>query len=234
MHFNNKGIRAHARYLLDDNILGKDWIKGACTHIMIDFIIGLLAYLLYATFIINLIILFFTIFLTNSVILAYFLATMALLAIPLSLSVIIGPISVGIASVYIDLVRGNGQIKIRKFFCGFRNFFSNAVLAVMCIVQVALWSFFFIIPGIYVAYSYALVFHVKKDNPNYRWKQCLDESERLMEGNRWNLFKLQVSHIGWFLLGLAFILVGSYWAMPYYHTSIALFYDQVRFEKGIR
>ena len=154
--------------------------------------------------------------------------------IPLILCAIWGPLSVGAAAVYIDLVRGDGNIRIRKYFCGFRHFIENTVIAIMYVLQVVLWSLFFIIPGIYVSYSFALVFHIKRDHPEYRWKQCFDESENLMRGNRFKLFKLQISHIGWFLLGLAFLLIGSYWTMPYYNTSIAIFYEEVRLEKSVR
>ena len=102
----------------------------------------------------------------------------------------------------------------------------------MYALQVFLWTLFFVVPGVYVAYSYALVFHIKKDNPDFRWKQCFDESERLMEGNRWRLFKLQVSHLGWIIAGLAFVLVGAAWALPYLQTSTAIFYEDVKAEKA--
>ena len=35
----NSQIRAEARYLLDDNILGKDWIKAALIHFFSDLLI---------------------------------------------------------------------------------------------------------------------------------------------------------------------------------------------------
>lgn len=90
----------------------------------------------------------------------------------------------------------------------------------------------FVVPGIYVALSYALVFHVKKDHPEYTWRDCLDESERLMTGNRWRYFKLNLSFIGWTLVGtLAFAGIGELWAVAYQQTSIAVFYEQVKAEK---
>ena len=147
---------------------------------------------------------------------------------------IMGPLNVGIAAVYTNLVRNGERIRIKNFFYGFKGFFSNAILAIMYNIVVALWSLFFVIPGIYVAYSYALVFHVKRDHPEYRWKQCFDESERLMEGNRWKLFKLQISHLGWFIIGLAFVGIGAFWAVPYLEASTAIFYEQVRLERGAR
>ena len=79
-----------------------------------------------------------------------------------------------------------------------------------------------------MAYTYALVFHVKADHPEYSWKYCFDESERLMEGRRFKLFKLQISHIGWFIVGTAFVIIGSFWAEPYLQTSTAIFYEEAK------
>ena len=234
MNLKNKQIRAHARHLLDDNVFGWDWIKGAFIHFVMDLVtvgLGRALVKIATAFLSVLLVIALT---YNSVLLYGFSIFFLVLAIPLILCAIWGPLSVGAAAVYIDLVRGDGNIRIKKYFYGFKNFVENTILAVFYVLQVALWSLFFIIPGIYMAYSFALVFHVKRDHPEYRWKTCFDESEELMRGNRWKLFKLQISHIGWFLLGSAFLLVGSYWTMPYYNTSIAIFYEEVRLEKSVR
>lgn len=233
MNIKNSQVRAQARRLLDDNIFGKDWLKGALVQAMITAIVFVV--IKFLSSFANQLVTFLLGFITfESIIIRVAIPAIIYLAMVLAIYAFIGPISVGAASVYIDLVRKNGNVRIRKFFCGFKDFFGNAILGLMYILQIALWSCFFIIPGIYTAYSYALVFHIKKDHPEYRWKTCLDESERLMEGNRWKLFKLQISHLGWFLLSTAFVLFGSFWTAPYYNTSIAIFYDKVRSSKGSR
>ena len=231
MNRKNSQIRAHARHLLDDNIFGKDWLKGALTHLLIVLVTISLAGILYNILARMIVRALFIAILERSQVFLFIARFLYTFMVPIILCAIWGPVSVGKAAVYIDLVRGNGNVKIAKFFYGFKNFFSNTLLAIMYVLQVTLWSFFFIVPGIYVAYSYALAFHVKRDHPEYRWKQCFDESERLMEGNRWNLFKLQISHIGWFIMAAAFILIGEFWAIPYLETSTAIFYEEIRNER---
>ena len=230
----NSQIRAHARHLLDDNILGKDWLKG----VLVIFVMAITEYLIVQVLL----------SIAGAILVGLLLATAALESVVLEYLIamfvygaaifiaygIMGPLNVGIAAVYTNLVRNGERIRIKNFFYGFKGFFSNAILAIMYNIVVALWSLFFVIPGIYVAYSYALVFHVKRDHPEYRWKQCFDESERLMEGNRWKLFKLQISHLGWFIIGLAFVGIGAFWAVPYLEASTAVFYEQVRLERGAR
>ena len=234
MNLKNKEIRAHARRLLDDNVFGKDWMKGAFVHILVDLIIlgvGHIAHTVLTDLVLSSLL---NLVEGKSVILFYGLPFIFVFIELLALCLIIGPVQVGIATVYLDLIRGEGKVKIGKLFLGFKNFVGNFILGVMYVLQVTLWSLFLVIPGIYVAYSYALVFHIKKDHPEYRWKQCLDESERLMDGNRWRLFKLQLSHIGWFIVGLAFVGIGAYWAEPYLDTSTAIFYEDVRLERGVQ
>ncbi len=228
----NSQIRAEARYLLDDNILGKDWIKAALIHFFADLIIvgvGVTLLTFASTTIIPFLL---TLFIdTNPILEIGIICFVDLLNLAL-LNVLIGPVSVGLAAIYTDLVRGEGKIKISKFFSGFKNFFGNFIVGMFYLLQVAVWSIFFVIPGIYVAYTYAMVFHVRKDHPEYRWKDCFDESERLMEGHRLDLFKLQISHIGWMILGLAFMGIGAYWAIPYRETSVAIFYEELLEERA--
>lgn len=230
----NSQIRAHARHLLDDNILGKDWLKG----VLVIFVMAITEYLIVQVLLsiagAILVGLLLATAVLESVVLEY-LITMFVYGAAIFIAYgIMGPLNVGIAAVYTNLVRNGEKIRIKNFFYGFKGFFSNAILAIMYNIVVALWSLFFVVPGIYVAYSYALVFHVKRDHPEYRWKQCFDESERLMEGNRWKLFKLQISHLGWFIIGLAFVGIGAFWAVPYLEASTAVFYEQVRLERGAR
>lgn len=234
MNIKNSQIRAHARRLLDDNIFGKDWLKGVfvvllmtLTHLALTEVFAALAGVITVALLVP-------VAAVESVVLEYIVIIVVYAMAMFIAFGLMGPLNVGVAAVYINLVRNDEKIRIKNFFCGFKKFVSSAVLSLMYTLVVTLWTLFFIVPGIYVAYSYALVFHVKSDNPTWGWKQCFDESERLMEGNRLKLFKLQISHLGWFIIGLAFVGVGALWAVPYVESSTAVFYEQVRLERGSR
>ena len=164
-----------------------------------------------------------------SKLLSYIIPILIYLIEALALNILFGPLSVGLNAVHLDLVRGDGKIKISHFFYGFREFWDNFQIGMMYLLHTLLWSLLFIIPGIYMSYSYAMAFYVKKDHPEYTWKQCFDESELLMDGNRWKLFTLQLSFIGWFFLGaIAFFGIGSLWVYPYQAVSTAVFYDDIK------
>ena len=55
----------------------------------------------------------------------------------------------------------------------------------------------------------------------------------MMEGYRWKLFCLQLSFIGWFLVGALACGLGNLWVNPYQQASIANFYEVRRAESGI-
>ena len=230
MNLTNSQIRTRARHLLDDNIFGKDWLKSAfLSTVMLLFVIST-GGSLFALF--NF---YITPFLMRLVALnpelnasAFPIVLRVVLEIVelLILAIPVGPILVGISSTHIDLVRDGGNIKITRFFAGFRGIVDNFQLGFFYVLNVVVWSCLFILPGIYVAYGYAMAFYVRKDNPTYTWRECFDESERIMEGNRWRLFKLHCNFFGWLLLGAAFAGVGLLWVFPYASVSTAVFYEE--------
>lgn len=232
MNLSNSQIRERARVLLDDNIFGKNWLKSIVVTLIMTGIIGCSSGVLVTLSNMFLLPILLKYLGGISVIFLYGIPILLDVIELLVLNILIGPLSVGIASVHLDLVEGNGDIKIRKFFKGFDNFFDNFQIGFMYLLHTFIWTCVFIIPGIYVAYTYAMVFYVKHDNPEFRWQQCVDESERLMEGNRWRLFKLQLSFIGWYIVGALTCGIGTYWVSSYQQVSTAVFYEQLKDERG--
>lgn len=229
MYLTNSQIRTKARRLLDDNIFGKDWLKSA-------FISTLMILIVMATSgsLIALSNKFIDPFL-NSVIAVpaiLFAAEILLYVVDvLFIFIPIGPIMVGLSAVHIELVRGSGSINIKRFFTSIKGIVDTFQLGFMYALNIVLWSLLFIFPGIYVGYSYSMAFYVRNDHPEYTWRECFDESERIMEGNRWRLFKLHCNFIGWFLLGFAFAGIGLLWVFPYASVSTAVFYEEAKLSK---
>ena len=91
-----------------------------------------------------------------------------------------------------------------------------------------LWSFLLIIPGIIKAYSYALTPYILVDNPELSPREALRRSQQMMQGQKFNLFYLQLSFIGWWILACFTGGIGFLWLVPYYQTSQAAFYQNLR------
>ena len=95
-----------------------------------------------------------------------------------------------------------------------------------------LWSLLFVIPGIYAAYGYAMTPYILQENPEMTANEAIGKSKELMDGNRWRLFCLEISFIGWSLLCVLFTLgIGFLWLSPYMEASFAAFYREIKAEK---
>lgn len=236
MYISNKDIRTRARYLLDDNIFGKDWSKSVLLNIIVVLVaatVGSVLAIVSGTFF-GAILGFFTSFLGEITWLNIVVIILLFFVSALIVGLLLGPIAVGLAAVHLELVRGSGKIQIGLFFEGFNHLIENMQLGLMFVLHILVWAVLAIIPGVYMSHSYAMVFYVKHDNPDLNWQQCFDESERLMEGNRWRLYQLRTSFIGWYVTGIvAFFGLGVFWVAPYTCVSEAIFYDAILQEKEL-
>ena len=70
-----------------------------------------------------------------------------------------------------------------------------------------LWSLLFIFPGIVKSYSYAMTPYILLEHPEMTATEAITESRRIMNGNKWKLFSLRLSFIGWDLLCVVPILL---------------------------
>jgi uncharacterized membrane protein len=113
-------------------------------------------------------------------------------------------------------------------FEGFQDY--GRVLVTMLIrdVFILLWTLLLIIPGAMKAYSYRLVPYLVKDRPELSPMEVLAESEALMRGNRWQAFVMDLSFLGWLLLGVVTLNLGNiFWTNPYMNATDAALYQQL-------
>ena len=64
----------------------------------------------------------------------------------------------------------------------------------------ALWALLLVIPGIVKTYSYTMTPYIMAEHPSLTANEAITESRRIMDGNKWRLFCLDFSFIGWELL----------------------------------
>ena len=135
-----------------------------------------------------------------------------------------GPMTFGLTRYFMKASRDKTPT-IENLFDGFKDFAGNFSLSFMSGLFLFLWSLLFIVPGIIKSYSYSMAFYIKHDHPEYGWKQCIDESRRMMDGHKADLFCLHLSFIGWALLCLLTAGIGFLWLAPYMEAATANFYD---------
>ena len=129
--------------------------------------------------------------------------------------------------IYLMVVRG-GTPEIKDSFSGFDDFFSAFKVTLLVGLYTFLWSLLFIVPGIIKGYSYSMSLFVLAENKGKSARECIAESKAMMEGRKMELFVLDLSFIGWYLLcsltcGLAFLYV-----TPLVNAALANFYEEIK------
>lgn len=85
----------------------------------------------------------------------------------------------------------------------------------------------FVVPGVIAIHSYAMVPYILEEKPEYSVGKAMRMSKKIMRGNRWQLFCLRVSFLGWYLLGILSLGLGFFYMLPYLHASEAVFYNEI-------
>lgn len=93
-----------------------------------------------------------------------------------------------------------------------------------------LWFLLFVIPGIIKAYSYRMTPWILADNPAIGYRRALKLSMDLTRGHKWNIFVLDLSFIGWYILGVLACGIGVIFVAPYYMAVQSELYATLRQE----
>ncbi len=95
-----------------------------------------------------------------------------------------------------------------------------------------LWSLLLIIPGIVKAYEYRMIPYILAENPDMNREEVFALSKKMMDGEKWHAFVLDLSFIGWHILG-AFTagILEVFYVVPYQSSTNATLYEALKFLK---
>lgn len=96
----------------------------------------------------------------------------------------------------------NKEASVSDLFSQFHRLGAGFCMNFLIGLYTYLWSLLFVIPGIIKQYSYAMTPYILAENPDLTAGEAITKSRYLMDGNKWRLFCLEVSFIGWELLCL--------------------------------
>lgn len=148
---------------------------------------------------------------------------------------IVGIVNIGIGKYYLG--RARRTVKHDDFMVlidGAKgDIGGNIILGLLIGIFTFLWSLLFIIPGIVKSYAYSMAYFIKIDHPEYTATQALDESQKIMKGNKMKLFLLDLSFIGWIILGALCFGIGTLWVTAYMEAAHAEFYRDINGESVI-
>ena len=160
-------------------------------------------------------------------------------------------LGIAVASILVKLIAAPLEVGGRRFFLeasqarynlgnlgfGFSGDFFNVFKTVLLRdIFVYLWSLLLIIPGIIKHYSYYLVGFLLAENPSMDYKRALYLSSEMTRGYKFQIFVLELSFLGWLILGGLLFGVGTFFVFPYIkatETEMYLFLRARALELGI-
>ncbi len=136
------------------------------------------------------------------------------------------------------------QVGMRRYFMenrGFKSAFGRLfwafghgsylhIVKIMFIreLKIFLWSLLFVIPGIIKSYEYYMIPYILSENPNISMDRAFELSRRMTQGEKWEIFVMELSFIGWYVLCAFPCGIGFYFLMPYIEASRAELYEVMR------
>ncbi len=85
-------------------------------------------------------------------------------------------------------------------------------------------AFFGYIPLIMKYYSYFMIEYIVAENPKISKKDAFEQSKRMMQSYRFKTFGLQLSFVGWMILGLLLCGIGTLFVSPYMEATMTQLY----------
>ncbi len=136
-------------------------------------------------------------------------------------------VGVGYDRFHLDIV-DRRKAELSTMFGYFVHWKTAACARLLQGVYVLLWSLLLIVPGIMAAYSYAMTGFILAENPELTASEAINRSKNMMYGNRWRLFCMQFSFIGWEILSALLTFgIGTLWIVPYKQSATAAFYREI-------
>ncbi|RSK25830.1 DUF975 family protein [Bacillus sp. HMF5848] len=151
------------------------------------------------------------------------------LVIGLAIRIILGyPLEVGGMRYFVRASKKEANLGNLVFAFNKNHYISIVKAMLYKAVLVFLWFLLLIIPGIIKAYAYSLVPYILSDNPNIGYKQAVALSNKMTKGEKMDIFVLDLSFLGWFILGALAFGVGILFVLPYYNATKAELYLVLR------
>lgn len=116
----------------------------------------------------------------------------------------LNPLEVGCKRFFIENSKeGQEKAKIDEVLYFFKEGRWGNTVKVMFLYKlyIVLWTLLLIVPGFIKALEYKMVPYLLNENPDITPKEAFARSKELMNGQKMNVFKLDLSFIGWYFLG---------------------------------
>ena len=134
-------------------------------------------------------------------------------------------LSAGYSIFTLNTVRKTGTACYENLLDGFGLWWKIILMSLLESVIIFALSLLLIFPGIIIAYSYRQSLYILIDHPELSPIKCMKLSRQLMKGHKLELFKLDLSLLGWYILST--FMPCRVWTRPYTETVRFMYYEQL-------
>ncbi|MEG2204583.1 MAG: DUF975 family protein, partial [Oscillospiraceae bacterium] len=155
------------------------------------------------------------------------MAVLSLLGLALSVCVKL-PLEVGVRRYFLESTQY--RFSMGELFYGFTCGGYGNLVGTMLLRAVynALWYLLLVIPGIVKSYAYSMVPYILAENPHISASRAITLSRDMTRGHRLDMWVLDLSFVGWYLLGTLALGIGVLFVNPYPYATHAELYVTLR------
>lgn len=138
------------------------------------------------------------------------------------------PLQVSIAGYYLGCLRNSGPELAGVYEEAAAHYGRYFCTMLLKRIYITLWTLLLIVPGIVKALSYSMTAFIQHDNPQLTSTQAINLSRRITKGYKGSLFAMELSFLGWHLLGTVTLGFSYLYVHPYLYTTQAMYYELLR------
>lgn len=112
------------------------------------------------------------------------------------------------------------------------SYFRILVAMLLRDVLTFLWTLLLVIPGIVKYYAYVMTPFILAENPDMDSSEAIGLSMQMTKGHKMDIFILDLSFIGWYLLGTLALGIGVLFVEPYRNATYGELYLALKGEGG--
>ena len=139
-----------------------------------------------------------------------------------------GVISVGLCKFLLDMTTKREEPRFETLFSQFNIYLKTLGLNILITLSVCIGTILFIVPGIIVGLMFSQSYYILSEDPSKSITQCIKESVDMMNGHKWDLFYLELTFIGWWLLTAITVGIAGLWGAPYVKVTETNFYLSIK------
>lgn len=147
--------------------------------------------------------------------------------IPLQI-LVFNPLEIGCKRFFLKNLKEDAQT--REICYAFDNGYKNNIkIMFFRDLYTILWALLLVIPGIIKAYEYQMIPYILAENPGISKEEAFALSKKMMYGNKWKSFLMDLSFLGWEILDVFTLgILGVFFLNPYEAQTEAALYEAVK------